>query len=134
MERRFARSLDSTPAIFGFVDEFLEAEGLSPDSGYDLQLLLEELFTNMVRHAKGGRDHVLFVMERDGEYVTMRLSDFDVDPFDPRKTPEVDITAPIEGRRAGGLGIHLVKRIADHIDYNYRDRISTITVVVGVDR
>ena len=48
--------------------------------------------------------------------------------FDPNGAPEVDPATPILQRRAGGHGIHLVRRIADRIDYRRDARTNTITV------
>ena len=60
--------------------------------------------------------------------LAIRLRDFDVERFDPTQTPPVDTSRPIAERRAGGLGIHLVRQIADRIHYDYQGRDSTITV------
>jgi anti-sigma regulatory factor (Ser/Thr protein kinase) len=39
--------------------------------------------------------------------------------FDPTHGPEVDTTAPLEARKPGGLGLHLVRKLADAIEYRY---------------
>jgi anti-sigma regulatory factor (Ser/Thr protein kinase) len=134
MERSFPRSIQSLEAIFAFVDEFLARENVGTESAPELQLLLEELFANSVRHARGSRSEVQIGLEREGQKITMRVTDFDVEPFDPRKAPEVDVNMPMEDRVPGGLGLHLVRRLADRIDYDYRDRVSTVTVTVSLER
>jgi anti-sigma regulatory factor (Ser/Thr protein kinase) len=40
---------------------------------------------------------------------------------------EVDTSVPLEQRKVGGLGIHLVKRLVENLTYSYADRNSTIT-------
>ena len=40
------------------------------------------------------------------------LRDFDVEPFDPTRAPQVDVGRPLGERPTGGLGLHLVRRIA----------------------
>jgi len=42
-------------------------------------------------------------------------------PYDPLKKPDPDVTLPAEERPVGGLGIFLVKKIADEVNYNYSD-------------
>ena len=61
--------------------------------------------------------------------VEVTLTDYDVDPFDVAQAPAVDVDLPIGQRRPGGLGLHLLRRMLDRIDYNYsRDgRVSRIT-------
>ena len=56
---------------------------------------------------------------RDDSQVTFSLTDFDVDPFDVTKREDVDVSAPLSERSVGGLGIHLVKKIVDKIEYQY---------------
>ena len=50
--RRFPRAVGSLPALVAFVREFFAARGMDADHAFDVDLVLEELFTNMVRHAK----------------------------------------------------------------------------------
>lgn len=132
--RAFPRRLEALEAIAAFVEEFLAGEGLDAGHAFDLQLVLEELFTNQVRHAHGGRDAVEIALARDGDRVELRLTDFDVPPFDPTAAAEVDVDAPIEARRAGGLGIHLVRRIAEDFRYHHRDGASTFIVTWRIPR
>ena len=49
----------------------------------------------------------------------MTLTDYDVEPFDVTQAPDVDVTLPIEQRKPGGLGLHLIRRLVDSIEYEY---------------
>lgn len=53
--------------------------------------------------------------------VEVTLVDRGVERFDPTASPDVDIHAPIDERRPGGLGLHLIRRMVDSIDYRYSD-------------
>jgi anti-sigma regulatory factor (Ser/Thr protein kinase) len=59
--------------------------------------------------------------------LTVRLTDFDVEPFDVTRAPAVDIDKPLAERQIGGLGLHLVRKMADTLRYEFADRRSTIT-------
>jgi serine/threonine-protein kinase RsbW len=61
--------------------------------------------------------------------VKVSLTDYDVDRFDPREVPAVDVDAPLEDRAPGGLGLYLVLKMADSIHYEYRNRTSKITFI-----
>lgn len=133
-ERRFGRTFGSLESIFGFVAEFLQASGLPASTAFELDLVIEELFTNMVKYHPQGAPEIEIGLTRLGPDVVVVLRDFDVEPFDPTRAPPVDISRPLSERPAGGLGLHLVRRIARDLAYEHRDRCSTITVTLGPER
>ena len=61
----------------------------------------------------------------------MVLIDFNVDPFDITQAGEFDPSQSLEERKAGGMGIHLVKTVMDdiHYDYNEKERTSKIQLI-----
>jgi serine/threonine-protein kinase RsbW len=130
--RTFPRNLGALEAIYAFHREFVGACGIDPEVAYDLDVIAEELFTNMVKYGRGGRREIEIELEWAAPTLAIRLRDFDVERFDPTAAPPVDTSRPIGERRAGGLGIHLVRQIADRIDYDYQGRDSTITVTKKV--
>ena len=81
-------------------------------------LAIEELFTNMVKYGKSGGNVTVEITGIPGG-IEVTLIEEDAEPFDPTKGAEVDITAPIEQRRPVGLGLHLIRRLVDSIDYRY---------------
>jgi serine/threonine-protein kinase RsbW len=97
------------------------------------QLAVEELFTNLVKYSKGGHRDIRIEMSRDGDRLIVRLTDFDVEPFDIRTVPDARTDLSLAERKPGGLGIHLVKRLVDRIDYEYADRNSTTTFVKNLE-
>jgi serine/threonine-protein kinase RsbW len=130
--RTFPRSFGALEAIYAFIREFLTGCHIDPDVAYDLDVIAEELFTNMVKYGRGSRREIEIALDWTSPYVAIRLRDFDVEPFDPTLSPPVDTSVPITSRRAGGLGIHLVRQIADRIHYDYEGRNSTVTVTKRV--
>lgn len=132
-ERRFPRSVASLEAIYAFVREFLSTQGIGEDAAFDVDLILEELFTNMVKYGRGGGSEIAIALDWNDATLTLRLRDFGVEPFDPTTSPAVDTRRPVSERRAGGLGIHLVRSMADRLEYAYENRCSTITVTKRLD-
>ena len=133
MEKTFPRSIDSLDSIFAFIEQFFTGEAIDPGLRPVINLTVEELFVNMVNYNKGGNTEIRLRMERnDGELVAT-LTDFDVERFDPTEKPDVDITKPLAERVPGGLGIHLVRKMVDALDYDYSNRQSTITIRKTLD-
>ena len=49
-------------------------------------------------------------------------------PFDPLKTDDPDVTLAAEEREIGGLGIFLVRKIMDVVEYRYEDGCNVLTI------
>lgn len=130
MRRSFPRQMASLEAIVAYVRDFLAQEGLDEDAASDLDLVLEELFTNLVKYGRGARGDVEIALERAADGVTAQLREYDAEPFDPTALPEVDVHRPIAERRPGGLGVHFIRRLTKAFRYEYRDRVGVITVAM----
>ena len=81
-------------------------------------LSLDEVLTNIITHGIGDKgDRELAVrIDIDDDYLSATVSD-DGKPFDPLAQALPDIHAPIEQRKVGGLGIHLLRKMMDKVDY-----------------
>jgi anti-sigma regulatory factor (Ser/Thr protein kinase) len=129
MERRkFPREVDAVGRIHEWVGSFLAAHGFPPGAAFDIDLLIEELFTNMVKYNRSGREDIEIGLSAAGPVITISVRDFDVESFDVTQAPRVDPDMPMEARRRGGLGLHFVRQMADTLEYDYTDRNSTVTV------
>ena len=95
-----------------------------------VDLAVEELFTNMVKYGTGSNGPVHLALTGMDGGVELTLIDEDVDAFDVTQAAEVDINAPIEQRTPGGLGLHLIRRMAESVQYEYaaESRQSRISV------
>ena len=128
MESRFKRKIDSLDDIFEFLRRFFVENGLSGSLLFPVNLAVEELFTNMVKYNFGNKNDIPIALELQGNRLIVTLRDIDVEPFDVSRFEKTDQDVSIKESRVGGWGLQLVKRIMDNIDYQYRDRISTITL------
>jgi serine/threonine-protein kinase RsbW len=126
--RSFDKKIGCLHEVFGFIDEFLAGEGLGEGIGLTINLVAEELFTNMVRHNSGSAHPIEVSLTRVDDEVRLSLVDTDVEPFDPADAAPVDVHAPIEERRPGGLGLHLVRSMVDSVTYRYDNREMTVLV------
>ena len=98
--------------------EFAAVHQLAPSVLYDLNLALEEAVTNIISHGYSDhREHEILVRIRveSGEVIA-EVKD-DAPAFNPLTAPDADVTTPLDERTAGGLGIHLMRKLMDEIEY-----------------
>jgi phosphoserine phosphatase len=127
--RGFRRSFEALPEIVAFTAEAFRREGIDSALQPNVDFAVEELFTNMVKYSKESSSDVRLEIRPIEGGVEVTLTDYDVDRFDVTKAPDADVRQPIEKRRPGGLGLHLIRRLLDSIDYEYSEerRQSRIT-------
>ena len=51
----------------------------------------------------------------------------------PKNFTQTDTDAPLEDRSVGGLGIFLTRKVMDHVEYRYENRISTVTMTRALE-
>ncbi|MFQ5708879.1 MAG: ATP-binding protein [bacterium] len=134
MTREFKRDIESLDEIFVFLDDFIAKNRIDESISFTVNLVVEELFTNMVKYNPGSAHDVLIEISRNENRLIVSLTDFDVEPFDITKTEEVKIDQHLQERKVGGLGIHLVKQMVDKIEYEYKNRNSKITLIKHLEK
>jgi len=107
-----------------FVRNCLEAAGMDPVRTIQSDLVLEEVFLNIVTHAYAPEQSGTITVEcgmreADGLF-WVRFTD-QGRPFDPLSAPDPDINLAMEDRHEGGLGILLTKKISAAQQYCRKD-------------
>jgi len=115
----FRREVAALREVFAFLEQFIDEHEIDEKTAFSVNLVVEELFTNMVRHNEGGGESIALSLERRDDHVFLELIDTDVEPFDPDTAEVPPVDAGIEERRPGGLGIYLVKKMVDELKYEY---------------
>ena len=119
--RAFSRSFPVTIAAIAdakaYLDEKLAANGCPPAVQSVLDIILDEIASNIVRHsgASGFEIDIEFVDSPVG--VNLTFVDDGV-AYDPLAHIDPDTTLSAEERPIGGLGILMVKKMADSVAYN----------------
>ncbi|HSE87328.1 MAG TPA: SpoIIE family protein phosphatase, partial [Candidatus Binatia bacterium] len=118
VEIKLSNKLSELDRVNQILAEFARRHGLAPHVGHDLNLALEEILTNIISYGyTDNREHEIKVRlsAQPGE-VSVEIED-DGQPFNPLEAPEPDTTKPLEERTIGGLGIHLVRKLMDGLEY-----------------
>ena len=125
--------VENLTKIEAWMDSFCESHFPAVEFRHKLHLVVEELFMNAVMHGYGGDREdgpVWLALHPLAEGVALVMED-DAPPFNVlEECPAPDTESAVEDRPIGGLGIMLVRNMADHVSYDY-DKRNRITVVFG---
>ena len=111
----------TTPAVASALDALeshLHHERTGDELRLELRMVAEEVLTNLVKYS--GTERMELRLELSAESVTLEFRDRG-HAFNPLELERPDLDAPLEERPLGGLGIHLVRTLADDIDYHRHD-------------
>lgn len=101
----------------------------SPESLFFVLLTIEELVTNCIKYGyDDSSEHTIVVELSVADHVlTVTVTD-DGHPFDPLSVPPPNLSLDIQDRPIGGLGIFLLRELADQIAYERRDNKNRLTL------
>ncbi len=109
----------------------LAVRRVPPQLVHMAQTVADELVTNVIRHGyRDDRPHTIDIavtVREDG--LTLQVSDDGI-PFDPFDRPAPDLKRPLEERPVGGLGIHLVRQLAEDCRYARVDGRNRVSVTL----
>ena len=102
-----------------FVGEVGADLGIPERELYELELAVDEACTNVIEHGYqgvGGKIEIHIQPSDGGVEVVIR--DWGK-PFDPGSIPEPDVLAPLEKRPLGGVGLFLMRKVMNHVDFAF---------------
>ena len=123
-----ARLADLTEAI----NAFMAPLSLPDRAVYAANLAVEELAYNAMAHgysAPPAKEITVRLCVSD-KGLLLYIED-DGRPFNPLQTPEPDLDVPLLARRIGGLGIRLVRRMCDGMEYAREENKNIVTVRIS---
>ncbi|HEY5611470.1 MAG TPA: ATP-binding protein [Thermoanaerobaculia bacterium] len=120
--------MNALPEIFDMTESFFTNHALEAGVRYPVELALEEIFTNLVKYNASSSRPIEIALDLSNGEVTVTLTDNENEPFDITAMPELDVALPIEQRLPGGLGVHLVRKMMDRVEFKHLDGESTITL------
>ena len=120
MQRDFKRHLNSLGPLYEFSEAIMKEKDLPDGVRFPVHLAMEELFVNMV-HYNPTVTTDIEVTVTVNDKVTVSLVDNGGAEFDVTVKRPVDTESPLEERKEGGLGVHLVQNLVDTLEYEYQD-------------
>ena len=127
---RIPADLDELRRVAEAAEELGAQEDWSPALVHQVDLAIEELGNNIVRHGfEGGPGEIRITLISDDDAITIEIAD-NGRPFNPLKdAPEPDLESALEDRPIGGLGIHLVLNMMDEMHYRREKEHNLLTLV-----
>ena len=117
------------------VHRFGEEHGLPHADVVDVDLVLDEIVTNVIEHgyegAREGDHEIHLAMTLTGGTLTIEVAD-QGQPFNPLDAPPPNLDLPLEERPIGGLGIFLVKSLTTTIDYRRDSGRNILTMTKAI--
>jgi anti-sigma regulatory factor (Ser/Thr protein kinase) len=123
--------------MLALLEAFCQTHGISEDDMFNVRLVLDEAIINVIVHGyEDTSAHDINVALRlDEGLLTIRIDDDGV-AYNPLDAPLPRFDLPIEQRRIGGLGVHIMKTLARSVEYrreNDRNHL-TIQMNIGLER
>ena len=113
----------------GFTADFALKAGLSDKDLFALQIIVEELVTNVIDYGgvPAGEHAVRVDLSAEGGELLIRLTDRGTE-YNPLLREDPDTTLPAEQRPIGGLGVHFCKKLTDAQEYERREGCNVLTL------
>ena len=129
-EITLAATLENLPSVQAFIEGELESCGCPMRAMMQISVAVEEIYVNIAHyayHPSVGEATVRCAVGGEPLQVTIQFLDSGK-PFDPLKKRDADITLSAEEREIGGLGILMVKKSMDDVQYQYKDGCNILTL------
>ena len=129
-ELTVAATLGNLDAVTDFVNEQLENVGCSAKIIMQTDLAVEEIFVNIALyayHPEIGEATVRCSVGGEPLRIVIGFVDGGK-PYNPLEKAEPDITAAVQERQIGGLGVFLAQKMMDDISYEFLNGKNILTI------
>jgi len=128
---RLSNQLSELDRVVEELEAFLEEAEVPTRARFNINLAVDEFVSNAINYGypDGRAGEIDIHLARRDDRLAMTLRD-DGDAFDPFTAPEPDLDASIEDRRIGGLGVHLVRKLADEFSYRREGERNVVSLTL----
>jgi serine/threonine-protein kinase RsbW len=119
--------------MFALLEAFCATHDISDDDIFNVRLVLDEAVINVIVHGyEDTREHTINVsLKLDGGMLRVHIDDDGV-AYNPLDAPEPRFDVPIEQRRIGGLGVHIMKALARSVSYHREDGRNHLDIEISI--
>ena len=132
--KKYSLSVDSSTEhlseVRDFVAEHASKLGLSPKDISEIRLAVDEAYTNIIKHAYKNSPSKPVTVEMGFNRSQLWISILDEgESFKPDEYQEPDILRRIKNKQRGGMGVYLINRLMDQVQYNRKGHLNEIRMV-----
>ncbi len=126
----FKSTTDSLAEVREFVNERAAAFGFGDREVSEITLAIDEACTNVIKHAYKGNPDTEFEVRvlASGTEFQVVVRDWGTG-FNPEEVPVPDLKDKIKKHKAGGLGIFLMRKLMDTVEYQGRDASNEVRLI-----
>jgi len=126
--------IDNLEEVINFVDGCADRSGLTGIKKNKMLIAVEEAFVNICHYAyPGDEGKVELACGGDGDDFVVEITDNGV-PFNVMTLPDPDTTSDVMGRKIGGLGIYLIRKLTDDVSYQRKDGKNVLRMALDTSK
>ena len=134
LRQTFPAQVESYDHLRDFIEAFCDDNSIHPQISTRAVLIIEELFANTLDHGLAGRGDTQISLELVFAAAMKELAITYTDQgaaFNPFECSSPEFDQPLEDRRIGGLGVHIIKELCRSTAYKRLDNSNVITCKLG---
>ena len=120
---------ESKKAVGAFADSLSTKLEIGPKIANKINIVFDEIYANIVNYSKATKASISYSIE-NGK-LRILFTDNGVE-YNPLEAAEPDITLSAEEREIGGLGIFMVKKMTESMEYEFKDDKNILTLVISL--
>ena len=131
VERKFNANVKEVVNVYDYFSPLI-SKVLSPDKTKKYNIVIDEIFSNIVKYGFKGKNkenfiNIKLIIDNEEKVIKMIFEDNGI-KFNPleKEDPNIDLSA--DDRSEGGLGIYIVKKMMDKVSYEYKDNMNRLTL------
>lgn len=123
-------STENLAKVRAFVAENALVHGFSQKEVDEIRLAVDEAFTNIIKHAYNFDNEKKVSLKTGSEEAAFWISICDEGkPYDPTSYKEPNIAERIKEGKRGGVGVYLIKKLMDKVEYSSIGSINQIRLI-----
>jgi sigma-B regulation protein RsbU (phosphoserine phosphatase) len=112
-----------------FAEKIIQKLETVPKIANKINIIIDEIYSNIINYSKANLLKISYVIE-NGQISLIFVDDGDL--YNPLENEDPDINLSAEERDIGGLGIFMVKKLAQSVEYKYEDDKNILKVVISI--